>query len=218
MGIAIIVITIIIKLILYPFGAKSIKAQKAMMELQPKVDEVKNKFKDDKQKQAQELMKLYKEEKISPFSSCLPLLIQLPFLIAIYEVFRTGLSNGSLNLLYPFISNPGTINTIAFGFFDLSKPNWIVAVLAGAAQFWQAKMFITKKPEVKGEGSQDENMAAMVNKQMLYMMPIVTIIIGIGLPSGLVFYWLVMTLATVAQQVITLKRIKKPAAVEVIDK
>ncbi|MFA6422480.1 MAG: YidC/Oxa1 family membrane protein insertase [Candidatus Buchananbacteria bacterium] len=213
MGLAIIVITIIIKLALYPFGAKSIKAQKAMTDLQPKINELKKQY-PDKQEQAKELMKLYKEEKISPFSSCLPLLIQLPFLIAIYEVFRTGLTNGSLSLLYPFVSNPGTINSMAFGFLDLSKPDWILAVLAGAAQFWQARMFITKKPEVKSDGSKDENMAAMVNKQMLYMMPIVTIIIGISLPSGLVLYWLVVTIITALQQIWTLR--KKKTSTEII--
>ncbi len=209
MGVAIIIITILIKLALYPFGTKAIKAQKVMTELQPKIDEVKKQYSDDKQKQAQELMRLYKEEKVNPFSSCLPLLVQLPFLIAIYQVFRTGLSNGNLDLLYPFISNPGQINTIAFGFLDLSKANWIMAVLAGAAQFWQARMFVRRKPEVKTEGSKDENMMAMMNKQMLYMMPIVTIFIGISLPSGLVFYWFLTTLITALQQLLILKNKKK---------
>ena len=221
MGVAIIIITILIKLALYPFGTKSIKAQKAMSELQPKIDALKKEYKDDKQKQAQELMKLYKEEKISPFSSCLPLLIQLPFLIAIYQVFRVGLANGDLSLLYPFIHSPGTINTLAFGFLDLSKSNWILALLAGAAQFWQAKMFVIKKPAIKSDGSKDENMMAMMNKQMLYMMPIVTIIIGISLPSGLVLYWLITTVVTALQQLITLRHIKsqkKDPIIEVIPK
>lgn len=219
MGVAIIIITIIIKLALYPFGTKSIRAQKAMTELQPKIEALKKQF-PDKQQQAQELMKLYKEEKISPFSSCLPLLIQLPFLIAIYQVFMSGLKSGSLDLLYPFVANPGTINTLAFGFLDLSKSNWIIAILAGAAQFWQAKMFITKKPAIKSDGSKDENMMAMMNKQMVYMMPIVTIIIGISLPSGLVLYWLVVTAITALQQIITLRATKKKSdnAIEVIPK
>lgn len=219
-GLAIIAITVLIRLALYPFSTKSIKAQKSMTDLQPKINEVKAKYKDDKQKQAQELMELYKREKINPFSSCLPLLIQLPFLIAIYEVFRTGLTNGALNLVYPFISNPGTINPVAFGFFDLSKPNWILAVVTGAAQYWQAKMFITKRPEVKGEGSKDEDMAAMMNKQMVYMMPIITIIIGISLPSGLVLYWLITTAITGLQQIITMRQMdrekKDSGGVEVV--
>jgi YidC/Oxa1 family membrane protein insertase len=187
--------------------------------LQPKINELKQKYKDDKQKQAAELMNLYKEEKINPLSSCLPLLIQLPFLIAIYQVFRVGLSNGDLSLLYPFVHNPGHINTIAFGFLDLSKRNIILAVIAGAAQFWQGRMLIAKRPEVKTDGSKDEDMMAIMNKQMMFMMPIITIIIGISLPSGLVLYWLVMTLVTGLQQIITFKsKDKNDNKVEVINK
>ena len=118
LGVAIIVITILIKLIFYPFSLKSIKSQKALQDIQPKIEALKNQYKNQKEKLGQEMMKLYKEEKVSPFSSCLPLLIQLPFLIAVYEVFRTGLTDGALNNLYPFIANPGQLNPIAFGFLD----------------------------------------------------------------------------------------------------
>lgn len=215
-GITIIVITLIIKLILYPFSKKTIEAQKAMNVLQPKVDTLKVKYKDNKEEQAKEMMKLYKEHKINPLSSCLPLLIQLPFLIAIYSVFSTGLQNGSLDLLYPFIANPGHINSLAFGFLDMAKPQILLAVLAGGAQFWQTKMMMAKRPEIKAPESKDEDMAAIMSKQMLYMMPIMTVVIGWGLPSGLVFYWLLLTVFTALQQLITLKN-KKELPVEVID-
>lgn len=212
MGLAIIAITIIIKIALYPLSAQSIKAQKAMTELQPKIDAIKKQFKDQKEQQAKELMNLYKQEKINPLSSCLPLLIQLPFLFAIYQVFRDGLSNHSMELLYPFIAHPDTINTIAFGFLNLNKPQFVLALLAGAAQFWQAKMMMTKRSEIKIPNGKNEDMAAIMNKQMLYMMPIVTIIIGMGLPSGLTLYWLIFTLATVAQQLFVLRHKKKKEA------
>ena len=163
------------------------------------------------------MMKLYKEEKINPFSSCLPLLIQLPFLFALYSVFQTGLSNGDLNLIYPFIYNPGHINTLAFGFLNLADKNWILAVLAGAAQFWQAKMLMVKKPEINNKDSKDEGMASMMNKQMTYMMPIMTVFIGVSLPGGLVLYWLVMTVLTALQQIWVFRQ-KKTLAVEVIDR
>ena len=165
------------------------------------------------------MMALYKREKVSPFSSCLPLLIQFPFLIAVYQVFRTGLSNGSLDLLYPFISNPGEINAIAFGFLDLSKPQVVLAVLAGLAQYIQAKMLISKKPEVKSLGSKDESMMTIMNKQMTFLMPIMTVIIGVSLPGGLVLYWFVVTLLTVLQQFITFKKKNKNSGQgEIIDR
>jgi len=204
-GIAIILVTVIIRMILYPFSAKAIKSQKLLQEMQPKIDEMKKLYKDQKEKQAQEMMKIYKEHKINPFSSCLPLLIQFPFLIAVYQVFRTGLKNGNLDLLYHFVANPGHINTVAFGFFDLNKPQIILAIIAGAAQFWQAKMMLAKRPVIKNKDSKDEDMAAIMSKQMVFMMPIMTIIIGAGLPSGLVLYWLVITVITALQQLLVLK-------------
>ncbi|MEI6288574.1 MAG: YidC/Oxa1 family membrane protein insertase [bacterium] len=207
-GVAIIILTILIKLILYPFSIKSLKAQKAMQELQPKIDAIKAQYKNEKEKQATEMMKLYKDEKISPFSSCLPLLIQLPFLFAIYQVFMVGLANNELVGLYSFINNPGNLNKIAFWIFDMSKPNLVLALVTGLAQFWQTKMLISKRPEVKGEGSKDEDVASIMNKQMLFMMPIVTVFIGASLPSGLVLYWLVVNLITVGQQYIAFKKTK----------
>jgi len=215
-GIAIILLTIIIKLILYPLSRKSIQSQKAMQEIQPKVEEIKKMYKDEKEKQAQAMMKLYKDQKVNPMSSCFPLLIQFPFLIAVYQVFRTGLSNGSLDSLYSFVAHPGAMNPVAFGFLDLGEPMIALALLAGAAQYWQAKMMITKKPAVKDGGAKDESMTAMMNKQMTFMMPIITIFIGITLPGGLMLYWIVVTLLTVFQQKMIFRSIKKPE-VEVVD-
>jgi len=207
-GVAIIVLTVIIKLILYPLSIKSLKSQKALQDLQPKIEAIKVKYKNQQEKLTTEMMALYKKEKVNPFSSCLPLLIQFPFLIAVYQVFRAGLSNGSFDQLYPFITNPGQINPVAFGFVDLSSPQILLAILAGAAQFWQSKMLIAKKPEVVSAGSKDENIMATMNRQMTFMMPIMTIIIGFSLPGGLVLYWFIMTLLTILQQQLILKRQK----------
>lgn len=205
LGLAIIFLTIAIKALLWPLSQKSIKAQKSLQDLQPKINAVKEQYKDDKQKQGQAMIQLYKDHKINPFSSCLPLLIQLPFLIAVYRVFRDGLNN-KLELVYPFIEKPEMINTMAFGFLDLSKPSIYLAILAGLAQFWQAKMMISKRAAIKSEGSKDEDMAAIMNKQMLYFMPALTVFIGWTLPGGLTMYWFVVTLLTAVQQLIVFKK------------
>lgn len=216
-GLVIIILTLIIKLVLYLPSIKTIKAQKSLNDLQPKINEIKEKYKDNKEKQASEMMLLYKEHKINPLSSCLPLLIQLPFLIAIYQVFNAGLRNGNLDLLYPFIQNPGTINTLAFGLIDMAKPFALIAILAAAAQYWQTKMMIAKRPEVKNDGAKDEDMAAIMGKQMTIMMPIMTVFIGWNLPAGLVFYWLLLTIFTALQQLLTIKN-KKELPVEVVNR
>ncbi|MFH1146065.1 MAG: YidC/Oxa1 family membrane protein insertase [bacterium] len=200
LGITIIALTIVIKLVLAPLSHQSLKSQKALQELQPKINELKSKHKDDKQALAQATMEMYKQNKVNPFSSCLPVLIQLPFLYGIFEVLRQGLSPERLSLLYPFVSNPGTLNQLMFGLVDLAKPSWELALLAALSQFWQSKMLMTVRPTMKTEGSKDEDVASIMNKQMVYVFPALTFFIGLSLPSGLALYWLVSTLFTVVQQ------------------
>jgi YidC/Oxa1 family membrane protein insertase len=205
-GIAVILVTIVVKLILYPFSLKSIKAQRSMLELQPKINSIRERFKNDKQGQAQQLMALYKDHKVNPFSSCLPLIIQLPFLFALYKVFMSGLQNSGTADLYPFVTDPGVINSVSLGLIDLANPSYVLAILAGLAQFVQAKYIQVQRPAVDTEGSKDESIMSTMNKQMLYMMPIMTIIIGTRLPGGLALYWLVTTVLTQLQQWITLRK------------
>ncbi len=202
-GLAIIGLTVLIKIILYPFSLQSIKLQKSLQSLQPKVEELKKRYSDQKEELAKALLRLYQKEKVNPLSSCFPLLIQFPFLIAIFQIFRSGLKDENLNLLYSFVRNPGVLNPIAFGLFDLAQPVPVLAVLAGVAQWIQTKMMITKEPpkEIKGkEGTKDETMAAIISRQMTYLMPAMTIFVGFTLPGGLTLYWLVTTLLMILQQ------------------
>lgn len=215
-GVAIILLTIAIKLVFWPLGGKAIKAQKALQDLQPKIEEIKKKYADDKVGSSQATMALYKDNKVNPFSSCLPMLIQLPFLWAVFKIFRDGFSS-NLDLVYSWIYRPEFINTFSFGFLDLAKANPVLAVMAGLAQFWQVKMMSTKKPEIKTPGSKDENLMATMNQKMIYLMPAVTIFIGMTLPGGLTLYWLTITLLTVLQQVVTFRKKgndEKPQVIE----
>lgn len=211
LGLAIIIITLIIKLILYIPSKKSIKSQKELATLQPDIEELKEKYKNDKDKLGPELMALYKRKGVNPLSSCLPLLIQLPFLFAIYRVFFHSLTDpNAMDALYPFVANPGQLNNIAFGFLDLAAKNIWIAVLAGVTQFWQSKMLVSKKK------SQAGGMAGM-QSQMTYIMPIITVVIGSRFPAGLTFYWFLSTLFSVGQQYLVLGKRSKNA-VEVADK
>lgn len=201
MGLAIIGLTIIIKIILLPLSQKSVKSQREMQKIQPKLAELKKKYKDDKQKLTEETMKIYKEQKVNPLSSCLPLLIQLPFLIAVYQVFRTGLANSGLEMLYPFVHNPGSVDPVSFGIVNLAEPSIYLAALAAIAQFFQAKMLpIKPQPKKVTNASKDESMTASMNKSMKYVMPIITLMIGTQLPGGLALYWFITTLLTAVQQ------------------
>ncbi len=213
-GVVIVVLTILIKVALYPLTNKSIKAQKSLTDLQPKLEELKQQYKDNQQQLAQETMKLYKEHKVNPLGSCLPLLLQLPIFLALYWVLRDALTKDSFDLLYRFVASPGHINSVSLGVFDLAKPNIVLAVLAGAAQFWQAKMFTRKQPPKKvGEAGKDESMMAAMNKQMLYVMPVMTVVIGLQLPGGLSLYWFFSTVLTALQQLVLFKKSKEPVVV-----
>jgi len=218
-GLAIIALTIIIRLVLYPLTLKSLKSQKALQDIQPKIKKLQEDYKDNKESLAAEMMKLYKEEKVSPFSSCLPVLIQLPFLIAVYQVFRDGLLSEGFDHLYSFVANPGTINPLSLGFLDLSQRSIVLALLSGLAQFWQTRMMMhsqIKVPENKPiNGAKDEKMLSAMNKQMMYIMPLMTVVIGFSLPAGLTLYWFLSTLFMGIQQMIMFKK-KSPAVVPAV--
>lgn len=200
-GIAVILLTLIIRLILYPLNKKAIESQKALNALQPKIKEIQTKFKSDRVKQSEELMKVYQENKINPASGCLPILIQLPILIALYQVFFRGLDPASLDALYSFVSRPEAIDPWFFGLVDLSKSNAIMAVLAGALTYVQSRMMMPK--QAANSGASD--FSAIMQKQMLYMMPVITVFITWKLPSGLALYWIVTTLFSIFQQYISLR-------------
>lgn len=208
-GVAIIILTLFIRALLYPWNAKALKANKIQQEIQPKITEIREKYKDDKEKQSQEMMKLYSHHKVNPLSSCLPLLVQMPILIALYRVFFQGLTNQDLgSILYPFIHNPGTINPFLFGWINLAAgKNIILAVVAGALQFWQSWMMMAKvkKKDPTKEKSSDPTAAAAdamqgITKNMMYIFPLLTVWFGYTLPAGLSLYWVVTTIFTIAQQ------------------
>lgn len=201
LGLAIILLTIVIKLLLFPLSRQGIKAQKSLQSVQPKIEAIKKKYAHDKEKQTRAIMNFYKENKVNPFSSCLPLLIQLPILIAVFQVFRLGLTDSALPV-YSFIYNPGVLNVLSFGSFNLAEPSIFLAILTAVFQYFQTKIMSVHKPPEKfiKHGAKDENMMSIMNKQMKYMMPAITLFIGMTLPSGLMLYWLVSLLISILEQ------------------
>lgn len=210
LGVSIILLTIVIKLALWPLSQKAIKSQTELQAIQPKLEELKKKYADNKAELGKATMDLYKEHKINPLSSCLPLLIQLPFLFAVFRVLNGGL-NGDSSLVYSFLTRPENFNAMSFGFMDLSKPVIYLAVLAGVAQFVQSKMMLAKQKKAninQNNPSNEDNMANIMNKQMTYIFPIMTVIFGFSLPGGLTLYWFMFTALTILQQFLVLKTSK----------
>ena len=204
-GIAIIVLTILIKIIFYPLTTQAIKSQKILNELQPKIRELQQKFKEDKEKQAKEIIAFYQKEKINPFSGCLPILIQLPILLALFQVFKEGFGPEQMIHLYNFVPHPETVNLIFFGIINLGNSNIIIAVLTGIAQFFQSRALLPKIKKVKKEIDQMSQISAIMQKQMLYFLPFFTFFVLLTLPSAMGIYWLTTSLFSIGQQHLILK-------------
>lgn len=173
-GLAIILMTVAIKIILYPITAKQISSMKKMSELQPKMKELQEKFKHDKQRLNQEMADLYRREGANPLSGCLPLLIQMPILISIFYGIRD----------YSYIGTPEW-----FWIKDLAQadPTYILPVVSALSTYVQSKQTIT-----------DPNNPQ--NKIMLYFMPLFIGYISLQFPAGLVLYWIITNLMQIAQQ------------------
>lgn len=209
LGFAIIALTLIVKMLLWPLTHASLKSQKALQDLQPKLDALKAEHKDDKEKLAKAMMALYASEKVNPLSSCLPILVQIPILIALYNVLSAGLHAESLSELYGFVQNPGSINAMFLGVIDLGQRNIPLAILSGIFQFFQTRMLIARRPpkQVQGTpGAKDEEMLASMNQSMLYMMPVMTAVIGASLPGGLTLYWVAINVISIAQQYVVFRK------------
>jgi len=209
-GIAIILMTILIRVILYPLMQKQMVSMREMQKIQPLMKEVQEKYKNDKERLNKELMALYKEHKVNPMSGCLPLLIQMPILILFFQVLRE-FKDKIYNVYNGF---PGFLS---FWLPDLSKPDQlfgeirgysigIMPFLIGASMFYQQKMTTTPTTTSKEGGS-----AEQTQKMMLIMMPLLIAFMSFSLPSGLTLYWLVSTLLGIGQQYLINKKMPAEA-------
>lgn len=216
-GWAIIILTTIVRLALLPSSLKANRSQIKLRELQPELTKIQEKFKDDKQAQSQAIMAFYKKHKVSPWGSCLPLLIQLPILLALYYVFINGLSTAHFDLLYGFTPRPDSINPMFFG-LDLTKPDkYVLPILAGISQFiqgWQMQGSMATKKTSDGK----PDMQGALSKQMMFVMPIFTVIIAMRLPAALPIYWIITTLFGIGQWWWAQKTIPKSEIEEEIEK
>ena len=219
-GLAIILLTLIIKFILLPLHRKAIVSQIRLKQIEPKINEIKAKY-TDKQEQAAKTFELYKQEKISPLSGCLPVLIQLPIIFALYRVFLNGFDFSSTEHLYSFITSPESINLNFLGLFDLSVKSLFLAVLAGITQYFQISYATKRNPEVKNDGSMQANISNMMGKQMKYFMPVFVAVISYQISGAIALYWSVNNIFTTIQEILINKKMVKKASVieaEIINK
>lgn len=212
-GIAIIVFTLIIKLILFPLSKKAVSTQIKMKKVEPELNLIKEKYKNDKQEQARQTMKFYKENGIKPFSSILLILIQLPIIFALYKVFLTpGLPNVDTSILYSFVTAPAHININFLGLIDISGKSLILALLAGISTYIQIKYSVPPMPKKVDTGKPatfQESIARSMNIQMRYMFPILAFFISWSISGAIALYWITSNIFTLGQELVIRRTVGK---------
>jgi YidC/Oxa1 family membrane protein insertase len=213
LGISIILLTIFVRLILFPLSKSAIKTQLKMKDIQGPIEEIKEKYKNNQHQMAIETMKFYKENDIKPFSGILLLFIQLPIIFALYFVFiKEGLPNIDLNLLYTFVHAPDFVNPKFLGIFDLASKSITLALLAGATQFFQARLMLKKNnqilPNAKEGGFQNDLMKSM-QIQMQYVLPGLMIAFAYSLGSVVALYFTTSNIFSILQEIYLKKKLEK---------
>jgi len=200
-GVAIILLTVVVRGALLPLSHKSVVSQAKMRSLAPHLEKLKEKHKDDKQEQARKTMELYKEHGINPFSGCLLVIVQLPVIFALYFVFFRGLPDLNAEHLYSFVQLPSTISMMFLGVV-LSSKSIIFALFAAVSQYFQIKLSVpTMAPAEKGaEPSFKNDFARSFNVQMRYMLPIIVFGISWSISAAVALYWTTSNLFSIAHE------------------
>lgn len=214
LGIVIIVLTFLIRLILSPLSYKAARTQKKISKIQPKIKKIKEKYEDNKEEQAQKLMEVYKKHKVNPLAGLLPLIVQLPIIIALYRVFINIIRNDTLQGLYAFVPDPGVINPTFLGILNLGEKSLIIALIAGGLQFFYSRLAMGSKDQgekksfsevIQKDDFKFKDLKGAMGSQMTYFMPAFAIVIGATLPAGLPLYWATSTLFRIGEQLLVKK-------------
>ena len=214
LGLAILAMTVVLRAALIPLTLPTLKAAQKQKDLAPELEKLKKKHKDNKEKLAKAQMELYRQHGVNPAAGCLPQILQLIILIALYQAFIQVLSNDGqavlkLNeiLYFDFLKlDPARTINASFGPWTLSQPDrfFVLPILAGLSQLLLSKMMrpavVKGSKEAKKTPDKSDDLMYTMQEQMLYMMPLMTIFIGWRLPSGLVLYWLATTVFSLVQQ------------------
>ena len=214
-GIAVILLTIAVKVILFPLAHKVAHMQVRMRDITPKMDELKEKYKEDKQKQTLEMMALYKEHNVRPFLSLLVVLIQLPIILGLYWVFfRGGLPDLRPELLYAFTPIPDMINMQFLGIVDVGGRSIVLALIAGITQYAHGHFALPKPKPRSDEPTMKEDLARSFHIQMKYVMPVIVIVIAYTISAAIALYWATSNIFSIGQELLVRRNIKKRAAEE----
>lgn len=213
-GVAVIIFTIVVKLILMPLSKGAVVTQLKMKELEPELAKLREKYKSDAQEQGRKILEFYRKNGLNPFAGIVLMLIQLPIILALAFIFYGGgLPVVNLDLLYSFVKSPAVVDTHFLGFFDVSVRNVFLGALAGITQFFQVRFSI---PAYKSTGEAPnfkDDLARSMNVQMRYVLPVIVFFISLGVSGAVALYWITSNLFTIAQELYFRSTVKKGSAI-----
>lgn len=212
-GVAVIVLTVLVKLILFPLSQKAVRAQAKMKDMEKPLAKIKEQYKDNKEELARQTMSLYKKYQVNPFLGFVLILVQIPIIFSLYYVFfKGGLPIIDQSLLYNFIKSPDFVNMHFLGFMDISKNQWTLALLAAITQFFQAKFSFPKetndKPKTDKSSFMDD-MARNMRVQVKYVLPVMVFFFAWNILGAVALYWAVSNIFAIGQELYIRHRIKK---------
>lgn len=209
-GIAIILLTIGVRVVLLPLSHKSVVSQAKMREIAPHIEKIKERHKEDKQEQARRMLELYKEHGINPFSGCLLVLIQLPVIFALYFVFFKGLPNLNPDILYSFLDTPMVVSMVFLGIV-LTGKSILLAFIAAITQYYQIKLSLPVLPlrDKNAKPSLKDDFARSFNLQMRYMLPVIVFIVSYIISAAIALYWATSNLFSVGHELYVKGMMKK---------
>lgn len=221
-GVAVVIFTIIVKLILFPLSKKAVVTQLKMKSIEPELSALKEKYKDDKNLYAKKTLELYKANGVNPFASIFLILIQLPIIFALYQIFVKGFETVNTDILYSFVKVPAMISENFLGLVDISEKNIVLALLAGVTSYLQIKysMPIAPKTPPKENMTKEEkfrhDLGRSMNIQMRFMLPALAFFVSWTISGVIAIYWITSNVFTIAQELVIRRTVRNKESKEVV--
>jgi YidC/Oxa1 family membrane protein insertase len=214
-GFAVIIVTVIVRFILYPLSRRAIKAQMAMKAIAPEIEELKKKYKNKPEEQGRAIFALYRERDVHPFAGILVILVQLPILFGLYWVFaRGGLPEINADILYSFVAMPALVDMEFLGLINMAGHSIVLSVLAGISQFIYTRLSMGPRGQkTAAEASFSEDMARTLDVQMRYVLPLMVGVFAYFIAAAAPLYWLTGNVFMVIQELLSGRRFNSAPAV-----
>ena len=207
-GLVVVILTIIVRFIIYPLSRKAILTQVKMAEVAPDLQKIKEKY-SNKEEQARKTLELYREKGVNPFSGIFVIIIQIPIILALYQIFlHAGFPQIDSSILYSFIKAPEHINATFLGLIDITQKSAVLALCAALTTFIQLKISLSGQKAPKGNSFGD-NLTRSMQVQMKYFFPLLVFFISYKISGVIALYWLTTNLFTIGQELFVRRRLTK---------